>query len=314
MDLGTFKERITDLIRDLIKHEYKPEDISWLFNSELVKTCDIQYRLNNPLVSTREESVTDEPDGDSVHDPAITKRELDLELEQYMSHKYTCLCYKSDNDCPICLENMCDTQPGCCESWYHEKCLRDHFYRNETCPTCRQGLMLDEEGNVVKEIKKVEKVEKKMENINRSWINQNNRSPRLDDTRWINRNNNQSRDDMIEEAPRHRPVIRLDEFFNPNNVIFEGTTNRSIPATYWDKSEDNNHNNRSDTLFRYDGSPDNNSNNNSNNNNSNNNVEYNENAHRCEYINGFGETCIRPTVGNSWYCADHLDEITQDDY
>ena len=147
-----FQNKINDLIVEMIREGVSPQDISWLFNSSVTKHCDIIYRLDRELPTSREEGPSDYPDGDSIHVPGTNVVDLDRELDEYMSHEKGCICYNADNDCPICCDAGCNCKLDCCEQWYHQKCIQKWYYEHDSCPTCRTSLMMDDKGQIVKKV------------------------------------------------------------------------------------------------------------------------------------------------------------------
>ena len=139
---------VNDLIDDMINDGMSPETISWIMTRSVTKKCDIYYRLNVALIHTRNDEPSDEPTGDSEHDPYthLTVEELDLQLEEYMSHNISCICLQSTNDCPICCDGNAEYKLKCCDNWYHQKCLSKWYGNdNNTCPTCRHELVVSED-------------------------------------------------------------------------------------------------------------------------------------------------------------------------
>jgi hypothetical protein len=149
MDL--FENRIDGLITDMVLAGLKPETIMWKVGSSVIKKCDAQYRIDQPLRATRQSEPIDKSNGDSIHDSSVTKLILDRELNQYMNHTSDCICYTGDNDCPICVDSFTEYQIQCCKQFYHQKCLKHWYqekYDNPRCPTCRHKLILDANGHV----------------------------------------------------------------------------------------------------------------------------------------------------------------------
>ncbi len=73
-----------------------------------------------------------------------TKDDLDRELDEYNNHKKNCKCYLS-NDCPVCLEDLCEQELECCHNYVHQTCLAKWYQtnRNNKCPFCRHELTID---------------------------------------------------------------------------------------------------------------------------------------------------------------------------
>ena len=134
--------KFEDLVSEMLKYGHSPEQIVWLVNSVVIKKCDVEYRLNRALDSSDRYPV-DMPDGDSVPS-TLTKKELDDQLDQYSSHGRNCKCYKSENDCPICLEFGGEQLLLCCKKYFHQKCLGQLWENGQKrCPLCRHDLALD---------------------------------------------------------------------------------------------------------------------------------------------------------------------------
>lgn len=143
-----FETKLSKLIDEIIKEGYNYEYISYMMNRIIIQKTDLSYRLDQALPTSRDDEPADLPDGDSVHTD-VSLEDLNTELDRYMSHRKGCKCYMADNECPICFESICDSKLECCGNWYHQKCLRKWFYEHDKCPTCRSGLAMDKDGNVI---------------------------------------------------------------------------------------------------------------------------------------------------------------------
>ncbi len=142
--MESFQDRINQLINDMIKSEISPEKIMWFLSSTATKKCDIYYRLDHKLPTSRDAEPTDRSDGDCIHDPSTTLEDLNREIGIYKSHNTTdCNCYLATNDCPVCQEGMVEFKLECCDTWYHQKCLIKWYYENDKCPTCRHIIIME---------------------------------------------------------------------------------------------------------------------------------------------------------------------------
>ncbi len=155
--MESFQDRINQLINDMIKSGIPPEKIMWILSSTGIKKCDIYYRIDHELPTSRDAEPVDGPDGDSIHVPSTTLEDMNREIVKYKSHDTDCNCYLATNDCPICQEGIVKTKLGCCNNWYHQECLIKWYYENNKCPTCRH-IMIMEDGIIVPRPKSLEKV------------------------------------------------------------------------------------------------------------------------------------------------------------
>ena len=144
-----FTEKINDLIEEMLSNGLSPEGIIWQFSSRVTKQCDIEYKINRSLTTSRKEEDSDNPLGDSSH-TNITKVELDTQLDQYINHDRNCGCFLA-SECVICTEDVCDTKLNCCNNWFHNHCLLRWHGRSETCPICRAKIIIT--GDTVKSLK-----------------------------------------------------------------------------------------------------------------------------------------------------------------
>ena len=143
MSMDQYKKRIEQIVINLIKDGVNPQEISWMFNSIIIKRTDIYYRLDQELNTSRVNDITDNPTGDSEVCDA-TKDDLDRALNMYMSHDLKCDCYTRDDLCPICLEGCLEHKLDCCNQYIHHSCLAESYQKGRTtCPLCRHKLRLE---------------------------------------------------------------------------------------------------------------------------------------------------------------------------
>ncbi len=150
--------QIETLVHQLLREGVDAQEILWKFNSVLIKQCDIHYKLDRELPTSRAAEGPDLLTGDSDHQNDTTLEELDQRLEIYMAHPRDCKCYSITDSCPVCLDNFClDQKIDCCGGYIHKTCLAECYQSGrEKCPLCRHKLRLEKIGDdlmVVADIK-----------------------------------------------------------------------------------------------------------------------------------------------------------------